>query len=115
VYLSQALRLAGRPTVAVAEPLVNATAALLRRSGRVDFSPEQLSFLRYGRVGDITRMRAGFGYEPRYSTRDALLDFVRTRTGDPLFGADTALRWEASARSMLVRAARTLGEAREAP
>lgn len=94
LYLSQAIRLAGKPTVPVILPAVNAIAGLLRRSGRVDFSPDQLAFLQFGRVGDITRLRERFGYEPAFSTREAFADFTASRRIAPLVERDTALRWE---------------------
>ncbi len=94
VYLSQALRLAGRPAVPVPAPLASGLAGLLKRSGRVDFSGDQLQFLSFGRVGDIDRMRRAFGYEPRFSTRAALADFLSSRRIAPLFDRETAGRWE---------------------
>lgn len=103
LYLSQMIRIAGRPSVPVPQPLVEATAGLLRRTGRVDFSPEQLAFLLYGRVGDITRLRGTFGYEPRFSTRAALLDFLAARDVRPVVDPETAQRWERDARTALVR------------
>ncbi len=103
LYLSQAIRLAGRPTVPVPQPLMSGTAGLLRRARRVDFSPEQLQFLLYGRVGDITRMRERFGYEPRYSTRDAFGDLIASRGIEPLLAADTIQRWEAKLLGALTR------------
>ena len=47
------------------------------RSARVaDFSPEQQSFLTYGRGVDTTMMRDLLGFEPRYTTAEALADFA---------------------------------------
>jgi UDP-glucose 4-epimerase len=79
LYLSQAIRLAGRVPVPVPEPFATLTGNLLRRTGRIDFSPEQLRFLQFGRIADITRLREVFGYEPQYSTRDAFDDYVARR------------------------------------
>jgi UDP-glucose 4-epimerase len=42
----------------------------------VDFSPEQLAFLQFGRGVDTRRLREDFGYEPRYDTAAAFDDFV---------------------------------------
>ena len=69
VYLSQAIRMAGKPSVPVPLQLADGLAGLMRRGGRLDFSPEQLQVLRFGRVGDITRLRTQIGYEPRFSSR----------------------------------------------
>ncbi len=111
MYLSQAIRRAGRPVLPVIEPLVQGTASLLRQSGRVDFSPEQLAFLRYGRVGDITRLRQDFGYEPRFSTIEAFDDFLASGRVRPLVDADTVARLEEGARTALVKLARVVAQA----
>lgn len=94
LYLSQCVRIAGRVPVPVPLPLVSGVAGLLRRSQRVDFSPEQLRFLQFGRVGDISRLREDFGYEPRYSTRAAFEDFIARRRISGLVDRDEVLRWE---------------------
>lgn len=79
LYLSQATRLAGRVPVPVPQPLVRIVGDLVRRTNRLDFSPEQLKFLQFGRVGDITRLHEVFGYEPVYTTREAFEDYVASR------------------------------------
>jgi UDP-glucose 4-epimerase len=94
VYLSQLVRLAGKPTVAVPRPLVGPVAGLVRRTGAVDFSPEQVQFLLYGRVGDISRLRTHFGYEPRYRTRAAIEEFLREDRTQPLLLGATLERAE---------------------
>lgn len=94
LYLTQCIRLAGRAPAAVPLPLVNAVAGALRRSRRVDFSPEQLRFLQFGRVGDITRLVERFGYEPRYSTREAFEDFIGKRRIEGFLDRDDVVRWE---------------------
>jgi UDP-glucose 4-epimerase len=52
---------------------------LVRRSGAIDFSAEQLEFLAYGRVTDTSKLARDFGFTPRYSTVQAFDDFVRSR------------------------------------
>ena len=103
VYLSQAIRLTGKPSVPVPLPLVNGTAAVVRRVAQLDFSPEQLHFLLYGRVGDITRMRERFGFEPAYTTRTAFEEYAAARV-EPLVDRATARRWERSLYRTTVRA-----------
>lgn len=103
VYLSQAIRRCGKPSAAVPKRAARALAQSLRR-GLVDFSPEQLAFMLYGRVGDIARLRRVFGYEPRFSTREALDDFVASGRVRPLLDRDTAARWEQSLATLLARA-----------
>ncbi|MDX1659334.1 MAG: NAD-dependent epimerase/dehydratase family protein [Nitriliruptorales bacterium] len=94
LYLSQCIRLAGRVPAPVPQPLVSAVAGLVRRTGRVDFSPEQLRFLQWGRVGDISKLTDTFGYEPKYSTREAFEDFVARRRISGLVNRDEVFRWE---------------------
>jgi UDP-glucose 4-epimerase len=52
---------------------------VFRRAGLVDFSPEQMQFLQFGRGVDTMRLRVDFGYVPEYSTRAAFDDFVTGR------------------------------------
>jgi UDP-glucose 4-epimerase len=94
MYLSQAIRLAGKPSFPVALPFVNAFAGFVRKAARVDITPEQLQFLLYGRVGDITRLRQQFGYEPEFSTREAFADFISARRVAAMIDPETAVRWE---------------------
>lgn len=105
VYLSQAIRLAGRVPVAVPGPFVKGVAGVVRRTGRVDFTPDQLQVLMYGRVGDISRLRAAYGYEPAFSTRAALADFVASGRVHPVVDPSTVARVERRLRGLLVRAA----------
>lgn len=94
VYLSQAIRLAGRIPLPVPLPFVNGLGGLVRSAGRVDFSPDQLRLLMYGRVGDIGRLREGFGYEPAYSTKEALADFIASGRVHATVERDTVGRVE---------------------
>ncbi len=79
LLLSQAIRRAGRVSVPVPSPAVSVVGAVLRRSGVVDFSPEQLRFLQFGRGVDTTRLTREFGYRPTYTTASAYDDFVAGR------------------------------------
>jgi UDP-glucose 4-epimerase len=79
ISLSQAARFAGRPTAPVPPALGGAVRMLYRGSGLTDFSREQIRYLSYGRGLDTTRMRKVLGLVPAYTTREAFLDFVRTR------------------------------------
>ncbi len=94
LYLSQCVRLAGRVPAPIPLPLVSAVAGMVKRSKRVDFSPEQLKFLQFGRVGDTARLRRDFGYEPRYSSRAAFEDFIARRRISGLVDRDEVIRWE---------------------
>ncbi len=76
LLLSQAIRRAGRTSLQVPSPAVSFAGSLFRRAGLVDFSPEQLRFLQFGRGVDTTRLGEDFGFTPRYTTLEAFDDFV---------------------------------------
>jgi UDP-glucose 4-epimerase len=76
--LSQAIRRLGRPTLRLPSFTASSTAAAVRRARLADFSPDQITFLTYGRGVDTTRMRTEFGFEPKYSTAEAFDDFRRS-------------------------------------
>jgi UDP-glucose 4-epimerase len=77
--LSQAIRRAGRLTTQVPSPAVSFVGQAFRRAGLVDFSPEQMQFLQFGRVVDVSRLGERFGFTPRYTTAEAFDDFVQAR------------------------------------
>lgn len=94
LYLSQCVRLAGRVPAPVPAPLAGLVGAVLRRRGQVDFTPEQLRFLQFGRVIDTRRLVEDFGYEPTYGVREAFEDFVSRRRITGLLDRDEIGRWE---------------------
>jgi UDP-glucose 4-epimerase len=79
LLLSQAIRRAGRTSIQVPSPAVSAVGSLFRRAGLVDFSPEQMQFLQFGRGVSTTRLHDDFGYRPRFTTLEAFDDFVHGR------------------------------------
>jgi UDP-glucose 4-epimerase len=79
LLLSQAIRRAGRTSLPFPSPAVSMVGSMFRRTGLVDFSPEQIQFLQFGRGVDTTRLREDFGYMPSYSTIEAFDDFVQGR------------------------------------
>jgi UDP-glucose 4-epimerase len=82
VLLSQAIRRLGRVAVPVPEPAMAPVRRLTRRLGLVggslEWSPEQMRLLNFGRVVDTSVLRDEFSYTPRYSTDQALADYART-------------------------------------
>ncbi|MFB6721598.1 NAD-dependent epimerase/dehydratase family protein [Kribbella sp. NPDC056345] len=76
--LSQAIRRLGRPTLRLPPFTAATSAAAVRRARLADFSPDQITFLTYGRVVDTTRMRSTFGFEPQYTTAEAFAEFRRS-------------------------------------
>jgi UDP-glucose 4-epimerase len=71
LLLSQAIRRAGKLAVPVPLPAAAAVGRAIRRSGVVDFSPEQTQFLHFGRVVSNQRLKDEFGYQPTYDTEAA--------------------------------------------
>lgn len=111
MYLSQAIRLAGRPSVPTPGPLTRSLANMLRATGRVDFAADQLQTLQYGRIGDLTRLHERFGYTPTYSTKGAFEDLLASQRIDALIDRDAAERWEHGLHDALARARRAVGSA----
>ena len=112
VLLSQALRLIGKPSVPVVLPFVQPIASMLRRMGVVDFATDQLRFLLFGRVADTTRLKTVFGYEPRFSTKEALLDFARGRRVARLVSREQIQDWERDVYALLRRKTQSLARTR---
>jgi UDP-glucose 4-epimerase len=111
MLLSQAIRRLGRVEVPIPTPALGSVGRLSRRFGFVDYSPEQMRFLNFGRVVDTTVLRTEFGYLPRYSTEAALADYARTVS--PVLPARLIEPTAARVRSALGRvgdAAGVLGE-----
>ena len=78
LLLSQAIRRLGRIEVPLPTPALGSVGRISRRFGFVDYSPEQMRFLNFGRVVDTTVLRTEFGFVPRYTTAEALADYART-------------------------------------
>ncbi len=76
VYLSQAVRRAGRLRVPVPAAAIALVGGLVGNSAVVEFSAERADFLNFGRVVDTTRLHEEFGYRPRYSTDEALQSYL---------------------------------------
>jgi UDP-glucose 4-epimerase len=85
--LAQDIRRVGRIRLPVPAPALALAGGIVRNTGVVEFSAEQASFLNFGRVVDTTRLRERFGYQPRYSTAEALRSYVEDRSGTPRIGA----------------------------
>jgi UDP-glucose 4-epimerase len=86
VMMSQAIRKLGRATVPLPAFAMASLGSLVRQAhlGLADFTPEQLRFLTYGRGVDTTRMRTVLGFEPRYTTEQALVEFATSLPPRPL-------------------------------
>jgi UDP-glucose 4-epimerase len=76
VTLSQALRMMGRPTVGVPQPLAPIVATMGRQARLLDFSSDQINALTYGRGMDTSRFRTATDFAPAYTSKQALTEFV---------------------------------------
>ena len=76
ISLSQALRLLGRPTLGVPLQFAPLIAGMLRQARLGDWSSDQVAALTYGRAMDTTRFVKTSGWRPRFTTREALEEFV---------------------------------------
>ena len=82
LLLSQAVARAGRVNAPLARPLASVAREVGRRFGLLDFSSEQIEYLKYGRGIDTTKMRAVLEFEPRHTTAQTFDSFVdRHRLG----------------------------------
>jgi UDP-glucose 4-epimerase len=78
--MSQVIRKLGRISAPMPQVALSSLGSLMRqtRLGLPDFSPEHLPMLTYGRGMDTTRMRTVLGFEPKYTTEQALAEFATT-------------------------------------
>jgi UDP-glucose 4-epimerase len=88
MLLSQAIRRAGRIALPVPGPAVGPVSRIFRGARLVDFSPEQMRLLNFGRVVDNRRLRTQFGFEPRWTTIQAFDDYVRGRALRPVISPE---------------------------
>jgi UDP-glucose 4-epimerase len=74
--LSQVIRRVGRVALPVPAPAAGVVGRVMRQVGRIDISLDPTRFVNFGRVVDTTRLRVEFGYEPRFTTGQALAEFI---------------------------------------
>jgi UDP-glucose 4-epimerase len=98
MLLSQAIRRAGHIPVPMPGAAVGPVSRFFRGARIVDFSPEQMRFLNFGRVVDTARLRNQFGFTPRWTTTQAFDDYVNGRGLRPVIPPD---RVEALERGVL--------------
>jgi UDP-glucose 4-epimerase len=103
LLLSQAIRRAGRIALPVPSGAVPSVGRFFRSARLVDFSPDQMRFLNWGRVVDSGLLKREFGFTPRWTTRQAFDDYVSGRGLRPLIAPE---RVEAIERGLLDAAAK---------
>jgi UDP-glucose 4-epimerase len=91
VFLSKAIRMLGKVPLRMPYPAAAAGGSILRRLGVVDFPPDQLQFLIYGRVVDSRRAQEEFGFRARYTTEQAIADFREHAVGGRAAQGDVVL------------------------
>jgi UDP-glucose 4-epimerase len=101
LLLSQAIRRAGRVPLPVPMQAVGPVSRFFRGARIVDFSPEQMRLLNFGRVVDNRRLRNQFGFTPRWTTMQAFDDFVRGRALRPVVGPGTVDTVERGVRAVV--------------
>lgn len=79
LLLSQCARRAGRLSLPLPSPAFGLLGGAARRIGLVDFSPEQLRLMSFGRVVDTGRLEAELGWRPKFTTEAAYDDFLDSR------------------------------------
>ena len=80
-----------------------AASRFFRGARLVDFSPEQMRFLNFGRVVDTTKLREQFGFTPRWTTQQAFDDFVRGRDLQPVIDPERIAALEHGVGDLLAR------------
>jgi UDP-glucose 4-epimerase len=81
IGLTRMVRLAGRPTLPIIPPLFDGVTGVGKRLGLLDFSDDFARLLRHGRAVDTSRLVEEVGYEPRFTTEEAVQDYLRTQGG----------------------------------
>ena len=82
--LAEIAGILGKPYRTLPAPLFSIALRVLRPLGLSEYGPEQLDFLRYRPVLANRRLKEEFGYQPRYSSREAFLAFL-TAQGVPVY------------------------------
>ncbi|HET9143648.1 NAD-dependent epimerase/dehydratase family protein [Actinophytocola sp.] len=88
LMLSQAIRRAGRLALPLLRQSIPTMAGLFRGTRLVNFSPDQVRYLNYGRVVDTTRLKTVFGFTPQWTTSEAFDDYVHGSGLRPLLDGD---------------------------
>ena len=68
-----------KPFVPVPASVLRAALSVLKRLGRSPYGPEQLKFLQFRPVLSNARLKADFGYEPRFTSRQAFERYAQVQ------------------------------------
>lgn len=89
ISMSQAIRLAGRLPLPVVRPAFGPAVAAIRGRGRGRTDKVELDYLSFGNTFDTSRMRNELGFEPGFTTRQAMEDVARRGPTEPTIGMDS--------------------------
>ena len=107
ILLSQAIRRAGRIGIPlVGRQAVSLVSSAIRRAGLADVTPDQLQFLYFGRVVDITKLQEEFGYRPAFTTEQAFDAFVTQAGIQPVISPTRVRKVEQAALRLVSTCAR---------
>ncbi|MFL5867973.1 MAG: NAD-dependent epimerase/dehydratase family protein [Thermoleophilaceae bacterium] len=81
IGLTRMVRLAGRASLPIVPSFFDGVTGIGKRLGLLDFSDDFTRLLRHGRATDTTRLVEEVGYQPRYTTAEAVEDYLRTQDG----------------------------------
>lgn len=79
--LSEIAGILGKPYRPLPAGLISGALRILKPLGLSQYGPEQLDFLRYRPVLNNRRLKEEFGYQPRYTSREAFMAFIEARNG----------------------------------
>ncbi|GLK87436.1 SDR family oxidoreductase [Pseudomonas turukhanskensis] len=79
--LSEIAGILGKPYRPLPAGLISGALRVLKPLGLSQYGPEQLDFLRYRPVLNNRRLKEEFGYQPRYTSREAFMAFLEASNG----------------------------------
>lgn len=103
ISMSQAIRLVGRVPLPVVGPAFGPAVAAIRGRSRTRTDKVQLAYLSFGNAFDTARMRQDLGFEPRFTTREAMVDVARHGPAEPTIGVESFLGVEQRVASLARR------------
>jgi UDP-glucose 4-epimerase len=95
LMLSQAIAMSGRINLPLPRPLASVARDVVRRTGYIDFTSEQIEHLKYGRGIDSSRIRERLGFSATFSTLETFESFLQAH---PM---GRVLPWDAPQRETL--------------
>ena len=72
-------RTLGKPFVPVPAPVLRTALRILKKLGKSPYGPEQLKFLQFRPVLSNQRLKDDFGYEPRFTSREAFERYAQAQ------------------------------------